>query len=64
MLCKAVQDYIDSVKGLPFFYVVGDDDYSVILSELQQMGLSVVRLSDYCSKPDKFPDIDELIDNF
>lgn len=64
MLCKAVQDYIDSVKGLPFFYVVGDDDYSVILSELQQMGLSVVRLSDYCSRPDKFPDIDDLIDNF
>lgn len=64
MLCKAVQNYIDTVKGLPFFYVVGDDDYSVILSELQQVGLTVVRLSDYCSKPDRFPNIDDLIDNF
>lgn len=64
MLCKAVQDYVDSVKGLPFFYVVGDDDYSVILSELQQIGLRVVRISDYCPKEDKYPSIDDLIDYF
>ena len=64
MLCKEVQDYIASAKGLPFFYVVGDADYASALDELKQNGISVVRISDFCFKDDKFPSIDELIDNF
>ena len=27
MLCKEVQNYIATAKGLPFFYVFGDEDY-------------------------------------
>ena len=27
MLCSAVKNYISTAKGLPFFYVVGDNDY-------------------------------------
>ena len=58
MLCSAINNYISSVKGLPFFYVVGDDDYISTLEELKQNGLSIVRVSDFCSKDDKYPNID------
>ncbi len=61
---NAVQDYITRVKGLPFFYIVGDDNYTAVLSELREMGLSVVSLSDFCPKADKFPSIEDLIDYF
>lgn len=64
MLCKEVQNYIAAAKGQPFFYVVGDKDYSEILDELKQQGLKVVRISDFCFKDDKYPSIDELIDYF
>ena len=64
MLCDAVQNYISSVKGLPFFYVIGDETYHQVLDELCQKGFSVVRISDYCPKPDKYPNIDDLIDYF
>ena len=36
MLCKEVQNYISTAKGLPFFYVVGDEEYSSVLEELKQ----------------------------
>lgn len=61
MLCQEVQNYISSVKGLPFFYIVGDESYSVVLSELKAAGLSLIRVSDFCTKEDKFPSIDDLI---
>lgn len=64
MLCNDVKEYISTAKGLPFFYVVGDADYSTVLDELKQSGLSSVRVSDFCSREDKFPSIDDLIDNF
>ena len=64
MLCSAINNYISSVKGLPFFYVVGDDDYISTLEELKQNGLSIVRVSDFCSKDDKYPNIDNIIDYF
>ena len=64
MLCSDVKEYISTAKGLPFFYVVGDADYLSTLDELKQCGISIVRLSDFCSKEDKFPSIDDLIDNF
>lgn len=64
MLCKEVQNYIATAKGLPFFYIVGDDDYCQVLDELKQHGITVVRMSDFCFKDDKFPSIDELIDFF
>ncbi len=64
MLCKSVCNYISTAKGLPFFYVVGDEDYQTVLQELKQEGLEVVRVSDFCSSPERFPSIDELVDNF
>ena len=62
MLCEAVKKYISTAKGLPFFYIVGDEEYLSTLEELKQGGLSVVRVSDYCTNEDRFPDIDDLID--
>lgn len=64
MLCREVQNYISTAKGLPFFYIVGDEDYQTALEELKQAGLSVVRMSDFCPKEDKYPSVDELIDYF
>lgn len=64
MLCNEVQDYIASAKGLPFFYLIGDAEYASVLAELKENGISIVRMSDFCFKDDKYPSIDELIDNF
>lgn len=64
MLCSAVINYLSTVKGMPFFYVVGDEDYGTTLEELRQLGLDIVRVSDFCSKDDKFPNIDDIIDHF
>ena len=64
MLCTAVANYIKNAKGLPFFYVVGDSEYCSTLDELRQQGLTLVRVSDFCTKDDKFPSIDELVDFF
>ena len=64
MLCREVQNYISAAKGLPFFYVVGDEDYCSVLDELKQADISIVRMSDFCFKDDKFPSIDELVDYF
>ena len=64
MLCREVQNYISTAKGLPFFYIVGDEDYCSVLDELKQADISVVRMSDFCFKDDKFPSVDELVDYF
>lgn len=64
MLCPEVQNYISASKGLPFFYVVGDEDYNSVLNELKQADVSVVRMSDFCFNDDKFPSVDELVDYF
>ena len=64
MLCKEVKNYISTAKGLPFFYVVGDAEYKNVLEELKQFGVSIVHMSDFCLKDDRFPSIDDLVDHF
>lgn len=64
MLSREVKNYISTAKGLPFFYVVGDENYRSALNELMLAGLSIVRMSDFCPKEDKYPSVDELIDFF
>ena len=64
MLCENVKSYLANSKGLPFFYVVGDEDYKEILSEFTQSGVIIDRVSDFCPKDDKYPDIDDIIDHF
>ena len=50
MLDFAVENYIKTAKGLPFFYITGDDDYLQVQTELVQHGLKTVRMSDFCRK--------------
>lgn len=64
MLCEAVKSYLANAKGIPFFYAVGDENYKQILSELKQNSVIVDRISDFCPKDDKFPNIDDVIDYF
>ncbi|MCD7799234.1 MAG: BREX-4 system phosphatase PglZ [Akkermansiaceae bacterium] len=64
MLCNEVEKYIASAQGTPFFYAVGDDDYAEILSELKQRGIVVDRVSDFCPRDDKYPDLVDIIDHF
>ncbi|MCD7785560.1 MAG: BREX-4 system phosphatase PglZ [Oscillospiraceae bacterium] len=59
---NTVENYLNTAKGLPFFYVVGDKDYRDTLEELVQRDVKKISVSDFCPKDDKFPDIDELID--
>ena len=59
-----VDNYLSKAKGLPFFYVVSDENYCSVLSELQRRGLKVIRISDFCKNVDRFPAMDDLIDSF
>lgn len=64
MLCIPIENYLKTPQGLPFFCSVGDDEYCLFLESLKQTGLKLIRVSDFCTKDDKFPDLDELIDYF
>lgn len=64
MLCVPIENYLKTPQGLPFFCSVGDAEYCSFLEELKQAGLTVIRVSDFCTKDDKFPDLDELVDHF
>lgn len=64
MICPEVGRYLQSPKGLPFFYAVGDIDYVNVVNELKQIGLEVIKVSDFCTRYDRFPDYDLLIENF
>lgn len=64
MTCPEVGRYLENVKGLPFLYAVGDCAYLETLNELKQNGLKVIRVSDFCTKEDRFPDYDSLIELF
>lgn len=64
MLDTSVKNYLSTAKGMPFFYAVGDNEYKAVLDELKQENVSVIHLSDFCKKRDKFPDLGEMIDSF
>lgn len=64
MLCEEVQNYISTAKGLPFFYVIGDEEYNSVLENFKQESVLIVRMSDFCYKDDKFPSVDDLVDYF
>lgn len=64
MLCNDVKEYISTAKCLPFFYVLGDSEYASVLDEMKQYGLSEIRVSDLCTRDDRFPSIDDLIYKF
>ena len=64
MLCPEISRYLESAKGLPFLYSVGDSTYLDVLNELKQNGLTEIRVSDFCTKEDRFPDMDVIVEHF
>ena len=59
---SAIERYLGQATGTPFFCVVGDDEYQLMLEQLVQKGLKIVRASKFCTHADRFPDIDSMID--
>lgn len=64
MLDISVKNYLSTAKGMPFFYVVSNSEYKSTLEEFQQADVRVIRVSDFCKKPDKFPNPDDIKDYF
>lgn len=62
MSIEAVRKYMYSDINLPYFLVVGDDQYKDVKDKLTELGLTFIRLSDYCSDDDKLPDVDSLFE--
>ncbi|NLN77498.1 MAG: BREX-4 system phosphatase PglZ [Armatimonadetes bacterium] len=62
MSIQAVNKYLSSNVQSPFFLVVGDAQYTSIKDKLLELGLTIVRVSDYCSSHDALPDIDGLLE--
>jgi len=62
MSIEKVNTYLASSVNTPFFYFVGDSRYQDVKEKLSELGLSIVRVSDYCRNNDKLPDIDGLFD--
>jgi hypothetical protein len=62
MSIEKVNTYLASSVNTPFFYFVGDSRYQDVKEKLSELGLSIVRVSDYCRNDDKLPDIDGLFD--
>lgn len=61
----AVEKYLsNSSVNVPFFLVVGDENYTSIKATLLEKGLKVVNVSDCCGNPDKRPNLDNLIGTF
>lgn len=63
MICSELKNYLSTAKGVPFFYITGDEEYKSTLEELRLTGLGIIRMSSFCSKDDKFPDLDAFVDS-
>ena len=48
MINRLVENYLSKAKGLPFFYAVSDENYKLVLDDLKQAGLEVIKLSNFC----------------
>lgn len=57
---KVIDDFLTSDLHKPFFCVVGDRDYDLILNALKKRTVSYIRVSDCCRSIDKKPDLDLL----
>lgn len=61
MSIETVKKYLSSNVKLPYFLIVGDRQYKDIKYKLSELGLTFVKVSDYCGD-DKLPDIDGLFE--
>ena len=63
MPIQVVKNYLTSDEKYPFFFVVGDGQYKGIKEKLLELGLSFIKVSDFCRDDDKPPDIDSLFEH-
>lgn len=59
---NAVRAYLVSKEAAPFFYLVGDGEYLDVKETLTEMGMQVVKTSDFCAEADRAPRFDCLFD--
>lgn len=59
---KALQSYLVSKEATPFFYVVGDGEYLEAKKTMIEMGMQVVKTSDFCADSDRAPRFDAIFD--
>lgn len=62
MRFEAVNKYLSSTVKTPFFLFVSDGQYASATDELSVLGLTFVKVSDFCGGDDKLPDIDGLLE--
>jgi len=62
MWIQAINKYLSSSVKTPYFLVVGDGQYKDVRDKLSELGLTFVKVSDYCGGNDKLPDIDGLLE--
>ena len=62
MSIESVNKYLSSNVKAPYFLTVSDGQYKGVKEKLSELGLTFVRVSDYCSGDDKLPNIDGLFE--
>lgn len=62
MFADKVKKYLTSTVRTPFFLAVGDSQYKDVMSKMYELGLTILKVSDYCISEDKLPDIDRLLE--
>lgn len=62
MWIQAINKYLSSSVKTPYFLVVGDGQYKDVRDKLSELGLTFVKVSEYCGGDDKLPDIDGLVE--
>lgn len=62
MLIEKLRNYLNSEVNTPYFFVTGDQHYQSVKDNIYELGLSIIKLSDYCGSCDRLPDLDGLIE--
>jgi hypothetical protein len=62
MPVEKVSKYLTSNVRTPYFLVVGDDQYQDVKDKMSELGLNIIKVSDYCRNDDRPPDIDGLLE--
>ena len=62
MPIEKVSKYLTSNVRTPYFLVVGDDQYRDVKDKMSELGLNIIKVSDYCRNDDRPPDIDGLLE--
>ncbi len=63
MLIEAVNKYLSSSIKFPYFLAVGDKCCIDAKNKLLQLGFKLLKVSDYCSNEDKWPNMDRILED-